>query len=1194
MPRSLTHVELMLGLDCALKLRYAREGLPFRSTDEDTSIDPREGLGNSRLAAIGRELVIEHYWACFAPEIDARKATSAQLRRLLTTAAADSRASGLPVRIRGATFRVGGVLSAADELVVHPDHWEVAKICAKSLPDEPAGLLTARGATRAMWKPYVDSVGVSCQIVARWLAVNARSVGVAPNVPLHAHLIVLRETVPSQGSRSLGDFGLEIESTGACRFSTRRGKRAEGNAAFRRLPIELAVDTEPLARSIDRMVDLARTEAWPDPKACYALRCKTCEFRLPGDPGSGFARCWGSDAVYRPDHILNLPRLSESQLDDAIRQDGPSATFASLGQEALRPSQEAASDDDGLVVRISSELQQWAHERKDGWADVAGDRAAPQAHFLAIHGASVPVPAWPGARPFQMVPFQFSAHLMPTEASPLEDRIALPGFVRCDLADPRREFIDALRAQLSGDGPVYHWHDFERSVLTGIRESIAAERSLEGDADRLTFVNGLVGADRRDGGRLSDLRQTADGYQPPSRVLSRALRSFVRHAWRYERIALPFRSTTARRSDPVTYDDPVDPAHSLPLAPPLPGEAEPAFRSRGLSALDAASAAELWLQLRTGARQDFAAVHETLRAWGHLESASVLIAHHFLMHVAPALARQAADRTVRVFISSTFRDFREERNLLKQDVESALNKRAMERMVQATIVDLRWGITNEQVSRGLTLPTCLGEVARCRPYFVGLLGERYGWVPPESAFASEVVDAMPWLKEHIGGCSITELEIRHGALDATVNNSDAYFYFRDPGFAAGKGDDFVSRDASERRRLGVLKQAIRDRGFVIRDRYPDPNAFAKLVTEDLWTRIDAAYPRDLVGDAALEDWTAHQSRAARLLRHYQPDHDALRSLRDSLTDRRTRRITVKGPAGSGKSSFVAKALEAYVGSSAMVQVMHFVGVGETAARCADIARRIVLTARRLLGETLDDSEPVPAPESVAALHALGEAAIRRGATLVIAMDGLDAVHDVGSFEWLRAEPPNGVKLVLTALPGGLIARNSAACRGSRSMRLPPLDRFRARKVVLALLAWHGRTLPESQLTVLLDHSCASNPGYLHRLIEELTVSADHETVPDRLRECLLARSLAGLCDIILRRVESELGRTFVASALRTLMDQQAGLSESEFVSKLDEMHAETSALRLRLSNDLVDAGGRISIPPGAFADALRKRYPAPE
>jgi len=43
-------------------------------------------------------------------------------------------------------------------------------------------------------------------------------------------------------------------------------------------------------------------------------------------------------------------------------------------------------------------------------------------------------------------------------------------------------------------------------------------------------------------------------------------------------------------------------------------------------------------------------------------------------------------------------------------------------------VDLRLGVTEGQTQRGEVLPICLAEIKRCRPFFIGLLGERCGWI----------------------------------------------------------------------------------------------------------------------------------------------------------------------------------------------------------------------------------------------------------------------------------------------------------------------------------------------------------------------------------------------------------------------------------------------------------------------------------
>ena len=107
-----------------------------------------------------------------------------------------------------------------------------------------------------------------------------------------------------------------------------------------------------------------------------------------------------------------------------------------------------------------------------------------------------------------------------------------------------------------------------------------------------------------------------------------------------------------------------------------------------------------------------------------------------------------ASRVVRVFISSTFRDFGAERDLLMKRVFPELRRRARARFVEVIGVDLRWGITEEESEKGETLPICLREIERSRPYFVCLLGERYGWTPAAGQYPELLLEQQPWLREH--------------------------------------------------------------------------------------------------------------------------------------------------------------------------------------------------------------------------------------------------------------------------------------------------------------------------------------------------------------------------------------------------------------------------------------------------------------
>ena len=108
------------------------------------------------------------------------------------------------------------------------------------------------------------------------------------------------------------------------------------------------------------------------------------------------------------------------------------------------------------------------------------------------------------------------------------------------------------------------------------------------------------------------------------------------------------------------------------------------------------------------------------------------------------------NRSIRIFLSSTFRDYGEERDLLVRKVFPNLRAKLKDRFVELVDVDLRWGITVQQAERGEVLPICLAEIDRARPFFVGMLGDRYGWIPPKDAYAPDLVERQPWLNSHRG------------------------------------------------------------------------------------------------------------------------------------------------------------------------------------------------------------------------------------------------------------------------------------------------------------------------------------------------------------------------------------------------------------------------------------------------------------
>lgn len=98
-------------------------------------------------------------------------------------------------------------------------------------------------------------------------------------------------------------------------------------------------------------------------------------------------------------------------------------------------------------------------------------------------------------------------------------------------------------------------------------------------------------------------------------------------------------------------------------------------------------------------------------------------------------------REIRVFLSATFRDTDAERTYLVKQVFPKVRAACLARQVGFSEIDLRWGVSEEESKNGATVEICLKEIDRCRdfpPFFVGFLGERYGWARMDEVRLSEI------------------------------------------------------------------------------------------------------------------------------------------------------------------------------------------------------------------------------------------------------------------------------------------------------------------------------------------------------------------------------------------------------------------------------------------------------------------------
>lgn len=99
-----------------------------------------------------------------------------------------------------------------------------------------------------------------------------------------------------------------------------------------------------------------------------------------------------------------------------------------------------------------------------------------------------------------------------------------------------------------------------------------------------------------------------------------------------------------------------------------------------------------------------------------------------------------ATKTFRLFISSTFVDFRDERNILQNEVFPEIKDYCKSHGYNFEPIDLRWGVSKEDGLDHKAMEICIKEVKKAfnypKPNFLAMLGNRYGWIPAPTEIES--------------------------------------------------------------------------------------------------------------------------------------------------------------------------------------------------------------------------------------------------------------------------------------------------------------------------------------------------------------------------------------------------------------------------------------------------------------------------
>lgn len=531
-------------------------------------------------------------------------------------------------------------------------------------------------------------------------------------------------------------------------------------------------------------------------------------------------------------------------------------------------------------------------------------------------------------------------------------------------------------------------------------------------------------------------------------------------------------------------------------------------------------------------------------------------------------------KVIRVFISSTFEDMKEERATLMSKIFPTLVYEASLRGITLVPIDLRWGITQEEAENGKVIRTCLDEIDNSKPYFIGILGDRYGWQPDlkDLIIDKETLYKYPWLSDDIcKHLSMTEIEMQYGVLrrKGAVNSA---FYIK-------KNNNAVTE---QRNLICKIEKYSQDNNKTL-SYYSSVEELGNFVHADFMKMLERDYPLIAEKDSFLQENHKQGLYFNSHLTNLIARNDELQFLRAFLnTDKNS--LAIFSPPGYGKTALLSYFInECKEKDNGELVVPYFLSYNNIQSNPEVVSDYIENYIRKYCDfELTSDS----------GLEKIFNDLARHGKKTVIVLDGIEHLSlpfdDNNAYlNWLPA-PPSNVKYILSTNNKELFSE--ILDRIDESIELTPLSISNINKYIIQLTENASKHLEIDRISTIASDPKSMNLHMVDLLFHGLIYNCVFSDIDIYLSEYKKSSTADAFIDYIINRAMYIFRGNIVKRVLTCLNVSGYGLKENELIQFCQLSQFNWSQLWCANNFLFTQVGDRIALNRSVISENVLSKY----